>query len=119
MQYKFNKELYLQKALMKAAYSFTDRAYVHLDCDKSYYIVSVDMKDNLDVITEKEFQNELLAQMVRLQISQETKSIRELVMARAFASSIIESTEEVILQPEEAKEINIEKILKDWFEINE
>ena len=30
---KFNKELYSKTALIKAAYNFTDKAYVHLDSD--------------------------------------------------------------------------------------
>ena len=36
-QLKYNKELYSKIALIKAAYNFTDRAYVHLDADKKYY----------------------------------------------------------------------------------
>lgn len=34
-QLKYNKELYSKIALIKAAYNFTDRAYVHLDADKN------------------------------------------------------------------------------------
>ena len=36
---KFNKELYSKTALIKAAYNFTDKAYVHLDSDDKYYLL--------------------------------------------------------------------------------
>lgn len=35
----FSRDLYSKIALLKAAYNFTDKAYVHLDADeKSYYV---------------------------------------------------------------------------------
>ena len=40
-QLKYNRELYSKIALIKAAYNFTDRAYVHLDADEKYYYVSL------------------------------------------------------------------------------
>ena len=35
---KFNKELYSKIALIKAAYNYTDIAYLHLDADEKYCI---------------------------------------------------------------------------------
>ena len=35
--YKFKKELYSKIALLKAAYSFTDKAYIHLDADDEFF----------------------------------------------------------------------------------
>ena len=32
---KYNRELYSKTALIKAAYNFTDRAYLHLDADEN------------------------------------------------------------------------------------
>lgn len=43
-QLKYNRELYSKIALIKAAYNFTDRAYVHLDADEQYYYVSLNAK---------------------------------------------------------------------------
>ena len=51
----FSKELYPQIALIKSAYAFTDRAYIHLDADDRYYIVKIHPKEGHDPITEKEF----------------------------------------------------------------
>ena len=44
-QFKYNRELYSKVALIKAAYNFTDRAYVHLDADEKYYYVSISAKN--------------------------------------------------------------------------
>ena len=41
---KFCKELYSKVALIKAAYNFTDIAYVHLDADDKYYYVDIESK---------------------------------------------------------------------------
>ena len=31
MRYQFSKEIYLKEALIKTAYGFTDKAYLHMD----------------------------------------------------------------------------------------
>ena len=36
---KFDKSLYSRISLIKAAYNFTDIAYLHLDSDNKYYYV--------------------------------------------------------------------------------
>ena len=88
-QMKFKKELYSKIALIKAAYNFTDKAYVHLDADEIYYYVSVERKMQESEIDEKSFINEMLAQSVRHEVYKETKNIRELLMARAMATSLV------------------------------
>ena len=40
--FKLNKELYDKKTVFKAAYSFTDIAYIHLDMDDDYYVVDIE-----------------------------------------------------------------------------
>jgi His-Xaa-Ser system protein HxsD len=88
MTYKYNKNLYPKSALIKSAYHFTDSAYIHLACDEDYYIVSIELKDE-NIIDEKSFENEMLAQTARYEIFQQTKNIREISLARALASSVI------------------------------
>ena len=61
-QLKYNRELYSKIALIKAAYNFTDRAYVHLDADQNYYYVSLNVKNEKEEISDAEFENEILAQ---------------------------------------------------------
>lgn len=120
MKYYFTKELYNKEALLKAAYCFTDVAYVHLDADEQNYIVDIKLKgeNKESKITELDFQNEILAQMVRQNISKETKNVRELMIARAFSSTIIENHECVNSVSEDNSELSQDEkdILMDWFE---
>lgn len=44
---KYNRELYSKTALIKAAYNFTDKAYLHLDADEKYYYVSISEKQEV------------------------------------------------------------------------
>ncbi len=114
----FNKELYSKTALIKAAYNFTDSAYLHLDSDDKFYYVSIEAKNGRSEITEQEFLNEMLAQSVRHEVYKQTKNIRELLLARAMATSIIVEdgiTEEITTDDN----FDENEILKDWFARNE
>lgn len=119
-QLKYNRELYSKTALIKAAYNFTDRAYLHLDADKSYYYVSISTKDGQQEVTNQEFENEILAQSARHEIYLQTKNIRELMLARAVATSDVAPREEVVkTDSENTHAFSEDEILKDWFEANE
>lgn len=116
---KFNREMYSKVALLKAAYNYTDIAYLHLDADEKYFYVTFEPKRKDIEINCSEFVNEMLAQSVRHEIYTQTKNIRELMFARALATSVLEtvpSGEEIEL-PE--SEFNEDEILKDWFETDE
>ena len=116
MKFKFSKELYTKTALLKAAYSFTERAYIHLDLDESYYYVDIQDKEDPS-ITLDEFKNELLGQTIRNKVSEETKDLRKLIIARAMASTLIdENPKEEVRSLDGSSE---DTILKDWFEANE
>lgn len=114
MRFIFKKELYQPSALFKAAYNFTDKAFIHLDADDENYIVDLEMKKGCEAIPPEQFQNEILAAMVRNDISFRTKNVRELILARALASTVVNP-------PQDGEEIasttdSIEDILQDWFE---
>lgn len=113
MRYQFSKEIYLKEALIKTAYGFTDKAYLHIDTDDKYYYVTIDPKNNDISISEKEFHNNLLAEMVRINVSQRTRNVRELILARAFSSTVIE---ENAVEPPPEIELDINDVLTDWFE---
>ena len=108
----FKKELYSKIALLKAAYAFTDRAYIHIDCTETEYIVILDSKDNSDCLCEKEFENEMLCQSLRHEIFEQTKDIRKMLVARSISSSMIVSSSDESLKDSG----NPNEILKDWFE---
>lgn len=114
---RFRRELYSKIALLKAAYNFTDRAYIHLDADDTYFIVSVENKSGMNPVTEQEFINEILTQSVRHEVYMQTKNIRELLLARSMATSVVIDNE---INPEIQEDIfTEEEILKDWFESDE
>ena len=112
---KFNKELYSKTALIKAAYNFTDKAYVHLDADDQNYYVSLSAKEESTLISEEEFLNEILTQSVRHEVYRQTKNIRELMLARAMASSVMFEEEFDDYEDEEPEKYAEDEILKDWF----
>ena len=119
-QLKYSKELYSKTALIKAAYNFTDKAYLHLDAVKDYYYVSIVSKNENQEVSEKEFENEILAQSARHEIYLQTKNIRELMLARAVATSVVASTEKnAELDTEDEIEYNEDEILRDWFDSND
>lgn len=115
MIFHFSKELYPKTALLKAAYSFTDKAYIHLDANENEYIVDISIKPEEKSFTLKEFENELLFQSLKYSVFQQTKDIRRLIITRALASTLIEENTEI---PTENKEENfdIDSVLEDWFE---
>lgn len=113
---KFRRELYSKVALIKAAYTFTDVAYVHLDADKDYYYVSIDPKDERASIEENDFINEMLNQSVRHEVYLQTKNIRELLLARSMATSLVAENDGEIFENAAKELFSEDEILKDWFE---
>ena len=116
MEFKFSKELYPKTVLIKSAYSFTDKAYIHLDADDKNYIVKIIYKDG-QIFDYKEFENEMLAQSARYEVYRQTKDLRRLTVARALASTVIEDTTPTDV--DDYEDINIDEVLKNWFDDNE
>ena len=116
---KYSRDLYPREVIIKTAYAFLDKYYVHLDMNDSEYIFDIIAKDNANNIDIKQkLDNEIIFQLARFTISIHTSEVRKLVMGRAFSSSMI-------MENKEMPEYNpgyisyAEKILKDWFEKNE
>lgn len=111
MEYHFDKSLYPKAALIKAAFSFTDRAYLHLDQTNKNWVVLIKQKESC-AIKYEEFENEMLAQSARCLINQQTKNVRQLILGRALASTLVvqnSSTEE------NQEDMDISGALKSWF----
>lgn len=126
MRFTYSKELYSRTALIKAAFHYTDRAYVHLDCDDSSYTVDIVQKPGCTPVDLREFDNTLLAQLAREEVYLKTKEIRKIALARAMASSVIETNEDVLAEKQNDRKVpeplpleedteRPEDILKDWF----
>ncbi len=117
MTINVNTNLYDRVTVLKAAYSFTDTHFIHLDLQEPYYVVSIINKDGSEESDiEYRFNNELLAQAIRSKIMEETKTIRELILARAFASTIIE--EEAPTAQNQIPNAPSNEIFTEWFSNN-
>lgn len=117
---QFKRDLYSKEAVMKAAYHFIDRCYIHVNYNNDEYTVELTGKTNSDLDhISKEFENELLAQSVRQIVYRQTHTIREILMARAMASTITGGNLDELGDIEPDGTDKLEDILMDWFEKNE
>ncbi|WP_230399241.1 His-Xaa-Ser system protein HxsD [Novisyntrophococcus fermenticellae] len=116
-----NREMYPKSALLKASYAFIKDYYIHLEQKIEDYIITITSKDGQDLseVIPEEFENELLAQTVRNQVYSETHSLREILMARAMASTMVMSddpTEIMEKQEDRFPDERLDFILEDWFD---
>jgi His-Xaa-Ser system protein HxsD len=83
--------LYSLESLFRVCYRFTDRCYLYLESSgpKGYVRVRLSRKSDGSDLAEiaGEFGNELINQKVRADVAAETRPIRELIVAQAFAES--------------------------------
>ena len=113
--FEFSKEIYSKEALIKAAYDFIDEYYIHLDSDDEKYIVQIEAKGEVCSFNENEFINAILIHETRKIVSEKTKNIREMMYARAMASTVIDECESDIVEEFDDNKSS-EEILTDWFD---
>jgi His-Xaa-Ser system protein HxsD len=113
LTFEIPKELYNKTVVLKAAYLFTDRAYIYIQQTDANYVLNIKLKPGVDEITADEFKNELLAQAVRYELFEQTKDVRKLIAMRALATAIVGEVKDVI---EPQKMYTEDEILKDCFE---
>lgn len=118
----FDVNMYPKEALLKAAYFFIDRYYLHLEKGTEHFCVVISSKEgkSLPGDIEKQFENELLSQTIRYQVYQETHNIREMIVARAMASTIVVTKPEYETAEGETGDQDvlvkdIDHIFKDWY----
>lgn len=122
MRIQYDKEFYSKEALLKAAYHFTDRAYVYLGVEDGSFFVDFTAKGRAQFDKEKlenEFKNELLAQVIHQTVSRETTVLRELLVARALSSTMVDegiSSDAVESPMTEDAQDALDTIAKDWFD---
>lgn len=120
------KDLYSRDVLLKTAYTFTDRVYLHLAQDEKDWIVSWKPREGQD-LDPGEFENELIAQSLREGLIEETSDLRRIILVRAFASTVMDDRPgdavhgpaETPAVPERLTPVTDEErdsILKGWFD---
>ena len=93
-----NGRVYPMEAVMAAAYTFLDRAYVLLDKDKTDVVVRLWPKEGHAARpTEGDFYNELLNEALRLKIAKQNQQVREMVINRALFAATNTNVEEEVL----------------------
>ncbi len=115
MEIQVDKSIYSKDVLLKTAYTFMDRVYIHLGQTEINWVVSWTNKEGINIKPE-EFENELIQQQLRFDLLEQTKDIRKIVLARAYASTIIDKNDSVNEKTEQSDEPDI---LKGWFENND
>ena len=106
-----NEELYPRDAVFGAAYLFVDRCWVYLrrPSDKEIEVVLTSRNASVEheelVELAGEFANELMNQIVRSQVGEQTAQIREYYLARAFFSDPNQSSIDALLAELDAEEL--------------
>lgn len=118
-----SKALFPPEVVLKAAYAFLETDYIHIDEDDVYWIVEMSPKRGIESINRTaEFENELLSQAVRFQVFKQTKSIREILLARAMTSTMVDQADPIQKIQSEQDDISneeLKQILTDWFDKHE
>jgi len=98
-------EVYGLPALFRACYRLTDRCYVYLSPPKAGLIeVTLISKSGRASETDPsagEFLNDLVDQRLRVDISEETRAIRDMIVSQAFAAvDVIDDHGRALQRPE-------------------
>ena len=104
-----------KEAIVKTAHLFSNEYFVNINCVNNEDIrIEIESKNDIkDENIDKRFKNELLAQMLRYQISESRKN------GRALYSTCIDTAEDINDSSDEGVfELSLDDIAVDWFEIN-
>ena len=123
MEIRVPKELYSAATVLKAAYAFLENSYIHIGDGGEEWVISWRMKDSSqpDTNLSAEFENELIANAVREHVIRQTKTIREIIMARAMTSTVIDTEDPLERIAGDNSDISNEElgsILTNWFDKN-
>lgn len=122
---RVKKSLFSSENLLKAAYFFVESYYIHFDEEGEDWIVSFTPKDGCIEGNQKivdEFENELLVQAVRISVYKRTSPLREMLMARAMTSTVVDEEdpiERIQAAQDDVSDDELKSILTDWFESHE
>ncbi len=120
--FRIDSNVYPKYVVMKTAYIFIDNFYIFLSMDNNGDLL-VEMKHkqgysaSLEMVGE--FYNELLNQLLRAHVSEQTKGIREIILARALHQTCIQTEENTTNENILSTSYSIEDIAHDWFATHE
>ena len=93
---KIDRNLYAREAVMKALYRFHERYIISYESEGAFIKIFFETRSNINSVDKEvaEIMQELSFQMLRLDTAQRTRSIRELLVARALYATCIEAERE-------------------------
>lgn len=114
---KYNKELYCKESIFKTMFHFSEEIYFHIDLIDNYFCIEYEEKGTNIDFNKQVFETELIQQETRLLIRSKTKETRQLLLAQAFSSTILNNSNESMFSNK--ADIGEEStIIKNWFEDN-
>ena len=117
---RYSSNIYSREVILRAAYAFIDRYYIHIDKEDNDYIVFINAKDeDGDVNIARLFENEMISSSIRMQVFQQTHAIREILLGRAMASTMIindDEENETEMKEESSANNELKPILEDLFD---
>lgn len=111
--------IFCVEAVLKASYLFIDKYYIKIEHSELHTIdITMEGKNGINMVNvDKDFSNELIAQMVRYDLMKSNKAIKELILGRALYSTCIDTNEpEEFCDDDDSGEYSIDDIAVDWFE---
>jgi len=116
--FRLQQAVYPTIAVLKTAFIFIDDYYIYLSMDESELVVTMKRKSSAAVSESVvgEFYNEMLNQLIRLYVSNETKHIRELIIARAIHNACLESETAEAPPISDQSDYHLNDIIQNWFE---
>jgi len=94
MEVTVRTQLYPKEAVLNACYAFLDRVYIFLDGDADLDRVRIRFRAREGASRKQltrlkdEFLNELIHASLRMQVSEQSKAIRELIVGKALLAAL-------------------------------
>lgn len=112
--------LFCSEAVLKASYLFIDKFFVSPSYKENHVIsISLEAKGRncIDGV-DKDFGNELIAQMVRYNLAKSNKTMKELILGRALYSTCLDEAEPDRFDDEAISvEYSLDDIAVNWFNV--
>lgn len=93
---KVNREIYSKEVVVQATYVLLEKFYFLIDCDESYWIVSLKVREDCDVELESSvylFLDELIEAASYLDQMKNSSEIRQMILEKAILSQDVLNSE--------------------------
>jgi His-Xaa-Ser system protein HxsD len=117
-----DERLFCSEAILKASYIFVDDYFIVPSHKNDHTIsITIEAKEAAPIEEiDKLFGNELIAQMVRYNLSGSNKTMKELIIGRALYSTCLDTAEPPFFTDEQVLiDYSLDDIAVNWFYVYE